>query len=98
MGTLMDYSRAIRVTASGVALNRPTRVSNVTVRPGGGDTVVFLRDGGAAGPILWDVEADNASGSHGETFNPPIKFDRNVYVDFTEQGANSSCCISVIEA
>jgi hypothetical protein len=91
------YSRAIRATASGVVINRPTRVTNFTVNAVDADCIVNLRDGGAVGPILWTLEADNAASSPTICFEAGLNFERNVYMEFVTGGAQSSACIAVLE-
>jgi hypothetical protein len=91
------YARPIRVTASGTAIDRPTRVTALTVNAVDQDCIVNLRDGGSAGAIYWTVEADNASSSPTQSWNPGLNFLRNVYVEFVTKGNNSSACIAVIE-
>ena len=97
MGTLMDYSRAIRVTASGVALNRPTSVCAVTGRTGTTDAVILLRDGGATGAVMWDFEVDSSDSSPCHTFNPPIRFYNNVYVEIQCPAGNVAVSLAVVE-
>jgi hypothetical protein len=97
MGTLMDYSRAIRVTTSGVAYNGPTRVCAVTGRVGTTDATILLRDGGATGAIMWEFEVDSADSSPSHTFNPPIRFYNNVYVEIQCQDTNVVVCLAVVE-
>lgn len=89
------YARAIRMTQSGVAYNGPTLVSSFGVNSVNADCIVNLRDGGAAGPIMWSLEGDNAASSPAINFEPPIKFDRNVYVEFVVGGSQSSAYIAV---
>jgi len=91
------YERAIRMTASGLAINRPTMVTVFSVNAVDGDCLVYLRDGGAAGPIMWAIEADNAASSPTVNFNQGLKFDRNVYVVFASKGNASSAFIAVTE-
>lgn len=93
----MAYARPIRMTASGQAINRPTLLSGITIHATGADANVHLRDGGAAGPILWSGEGDNASSSLGRPFTPPLRFFHKIYVDF-DGPANSSCTLEVVEA
>jgi len=97
MATNADYTRAIRLTASGQALDRPTRVSALTVTPVDADCMVHLRDGGSSGPILWSAEADNAASSYSINFNPPLLFEHKVYIEFASKGSKSSVCVAVIE-
>lgn len=94
---IMAYSRAIRRTTSGIALNRATLVSGITVTAPTADTLVNLRDGGAADSIIYSAEADNATSSFQKTFNPPLRFFNKVYVEFAGSGAQSSCTIEVCE-
>lgn len=91
------YSRAIRMVASGEAIGRPTRVTNFTVNAVNADCIVNLRDGGAIGPIMWTLEADNAASSPTVCFEAGLNFERNVYVEFVTGGAQSSACIAVLE-
>jgi len=91
------YSRGIRRTTSGEALGRPTRVVNFTVNAVDQDCIVNLRDGGATGPIMWTLEADNAASSPTVCFKAGLNFERNVYMEFVTGGAQSSACIAVLE-
>jgi hypothetical protein len=97
MGTSQDYSRPVRMTESGQALNRATRVSTLTVNAVDQDTIVNLRDGNAAGPILWTAEADNASSSYTQNFNPPLIFANKLYIEFVVKGDQSSACLALVE-
>lgn len=97
MSTLERYSRPIRMTASGVAINRPTKVNALTVNAVDQDCIVNLRDGGAGGAIYWTLEADNAASSAIAQFDPPLRFFTNVYVEFVAKGNNSTVCIAVTE-
>jgi hypothetical protein len=94
---MATYARPIRLTASGTAINRPCVVSGITVVGPTADTLIHLRDGGATASRIFSVEADNATASFGRTFNPPLKFFNNVYVEFESSGASSSCTIEVCE-
>lgn len=85
------------MTTSGVAINRPTTLTALTVNAVDADTIVNLRDGGAAGAIMWTIEADNAASSPTVTFNPALRFYTNVYLEFVVKGNQSSACIAVIE-
>lgn len=91
------YSRPIRRTTSGFALERPTTVSGITITAVTSDTLVNLRNLSAAGDILWSGEADNGASSFSRTFDPPIKFDHKLYIEFVSSGAQSSCTVEVIE-
>lgn len=74
------YSRPIRVTASGTAVNRDTRLSAVNVTAQAFDVTVHLNDG-AGGQRLWTIEADNAAGSRPQSFAPPLRFRNGLYVE-----------------
>ena len=91
------YERAIRRVTSGVAYSNGTRVTVFTVNAVDQDCIVNLRDGGATGPIMWTLEADNAASSPTVQFNNGLRFDRNVYMEFVTKGNNSSACIAVNE-
>lgn len=91
------YSKTIRMTASGVALSRGTLVSAFTVNAVNADCIVNLRDGGVNGPIRWTLEADNAASSPSIVFDPPIKFDTNIYAEFTDKGSQSTANIAIVE-
>ena len=93
---IATHSRGIRLTSSGVALARATTVSGITIVAITVDTLVKLRDGGVAGPIIWEGEADNATSSLTKTFNPPLKFFHSLYVEMTGD-ATSSVSLEVIE-
>lgn len=89
--------RAIRRTTSGVAYQNGTNVMAFTVVAVNADCIVNLRDGGPTGPIMWTLEADNAASSPTIVFNDGLEFDRNVYMEFTDKGSQSSACIAVDE-
>jgi hypothetical protein len=97
MATSADYSRGIVMTASGQAYNNPITVSGVTIVALTADTLVYLRDGNATGPIVWRGEADNAASSFSKTFNPPLRFYHKVYVEFASIGAGSAITLEVIQ-
>lgn len=96
MGALR-HSRGIRRTSSGVAYNNPTTVNAFSVSAVDQDCIVSLRDGGAAGAIIWTLEADNAASSPSVSFEPPLKFFHNVYMDFVTKGNQSEASIAVVE-
>ena len=85
------------MATSGTAIDRPTLVTNLTVNAVDQDCIVNLRDGGAVGPIMWTLEADNAASSPTVCFEAGLKFDRNVYLEFVVKGNQSSACIAVLE-
>jgi hypothetical protein len=91
------YSRGIVVTTSGQALDRPTLMSGITITAVTADTFVKLRDGGAAGPVVYIAEGDNATSSFSKSFNPAIKFFHKLYVEIVNSGANSSVSLEVLE-
>lgn len=92
-----QYSRAIRLTQSGVAIGRPTLLSCFTVNAVNADCIVNLKDGGVNGPIMWTLEADNAASSPTACFDVPLKFDRNIYVEFSDKGSQSTAYLAVLE-
>lgn len=97
---MSNYARPIHRTAtqdSGIIVNRPTTVSAFSVNSIDADCIVNLRNNGANGSIMWTLEADNAASSTTITFDPPIKFDNNVYLEFVVKGAQSSADVAVIE-
>lgn len=91
------HERAVRMTASGVAVNRPVTLGSFTVNAVNADCIVNLRDGGASGPIMWTLEADNAASSPTVTFERGLRFDRNIYMEFTDKGSQSTAYISIYE-
>ena len=91
------YSRGIVMTASGQALNRPTRVSGITITAVTSDLFVQLRDGSAAGPVVWQGEADNAASAFAKTFTPALIFKHKVYVTMSNSDANNSVSLEVLE-
>jgi len=93
----MTYARGVTVTESGVVLNRPTKISGITITAVTADTLVKLRDGEAGGPVVWQGEADNAGSSLGRSFVPPLRFFHKVYVEFASSGANSGVSIEFVE-
>ena len=96
------YSRPIHRlggTADGYMIERQTRMSNLSVRPGTSDVTVAFVDG-AGGQVLWRVEADNAAGSHTESFVPGMLFKNGIYVEVIPDAPdndNWSVSIAVIE-
>jgi len=99
MGSLVTYSRPIRVTATGVALNRPTLLSALAVTGIDRDVLCILRDGGPTGQILWVSEGDNGAGTNPQSFDPPIRFYHNIHVTILTTGTNpyNGVCLAVIE-
>jgi len=100
MGSNFSYSRPVRMTASGTllsTLSRPVTISGISARPAGLDLVVRLRDRNSGGSILWELEADNAAGSHYESHNPPLYFPNGCYVEIVQGSENASICFAVIE-
>ncbi len=102
----MNYSRSIVLksaagaTIATTARSTPTKVSTLSVRPNKYDVIVTLRDGGGSGDIRWTVEADNGGGSHTIVFNPPLYFDKTVYVTAEATQSNGGAfevCLAVIE-
>ncbi len=92
-----QYSRSIRLTQSGTAIGRPTLLSAFTVNAVNADCIVNLRDGGMNGPIMWTLEADNAASSPTVYFDVPLKFDRDIYAEFSDKGSQSTAYIAVLE-
>ena len=96
------FSRPVRRTGSqgnGYMILRSTRVSALSVKPVDGDVHVKFTDG-AGGQVLWEVEADNAAGSHFESFaNYPLLFKNGVYIEVVDDSGltNWSVHIAVIE-
>jgi len=79
------FSRPIRISGNGnvtgqKVLDRATRVSVISVKPGGQDVIVTFKDG-IAGQSLWTVEADASSGSHMDSFPHPLLFPNGIYMD-----------------
>lgn len=101
MATSATYTRPIRLTADGYFLQRPTTVSHITLLAGSYDVRLDLYDGGPDGQIIYSVEADNATNSFGENFNPPMIFKNKVYGKFTSDAplgqSNFSATVCVIE-
>jgi hypothetical protein len=97
MATNAEYSRGIVMTASGQALDRPTKISGVTIVAVTADTYIKLRDGTSIGAVIWEGEGDNATSSLTKTFDPPLRFYNKLYVQFVSSGANSSVSLEVIE-
>jgi len=97
MGTSAQYSRGVRTTASSQVINRPTTVSAFSITAPIKDTFVKLRDGDAAGPVVWCAEADNATSSYSITFDPPLRFFHKLYVEFVHSGGSSAANVAVIE-
>jgi len=91
------YVRPIRLTTSGVAIDRPCLVTNLSVTAQGADLTVNLRNGGATSPIYWTIEADASAGSQSVEFCHGLKFEKNVYIEMLGGDANSSVCIAVNE-
>lgn len=89
--------RAIRLTTSGIAIGRDTRLAGFSIMPAANDLVVRFRNGGSGSEILWSAEADASAGSHGESFDPPLRFKHGIYVEFTTSNANQEVYLLVIE-
>lgn len=87
---------AIRATSNGLATTTNVNVSALTVTSkGAADVVVQFLDG-AAGTCLWEMEADNASGSHSVSFPAPIHFSNGVYVQADVTANFQSACIAIV--
>lgn len=97
MATKSEYSRGITVTKSGIAFNRATKISGITITAVTADTLIRLRDGDVAGPIVWQGEADNATSSLSKVFNPPLRFFHKLYVEFVSSGSESAVSLEFIE-
>ena len=99
MGSLQPYARAIRMTSTGVAINRPTTLSAIAVTGIDADVLCILRDGGATGAIMWVAEGDNGAGTHPHSFDPPIRFYKNIHVTILTTGTSpyNGVCLAVIE-
>jgi len=99
MGVLATYSRPIRVTTTGVAINRPTLLSALGVTGIDGDLLCILRDGGAGGAIMWVAEGDNGAGTNPINFDPPLRFYTNIHVTILTTGTNTynGVCLAVVE-
>jgi hypothetical protein len=80
---------------SGWILQRSTRMIAFSIRPQDGDVIVKFRDG-AGGQILWESEADNAAGSHSESFGSyPLLFKNGIYVDVVDDSGKTNWDISI---
>lgn len=99
MGSLQPYARPIRITSTGIAINRPTTLSAIAVTGIDSDVLAIFRDGGAGGDILWIAEGDNGAGTHPHSFDPPLKFFRNIHVTILTTGTNqyNGVCLAVVE-
>ena len=86
---------AKRVTTSGAIQTTACHVSAITVTPRDGDIVVRLTDG-SGGTVLWEIEADNASGSHSVSFSSPILFSNGCYVSVDNDRFLASVCVAVV--
>ena len=96
-----QFSRPIHLTGSKDAtdqtlLNRSTRATCLSVKPGDQDVIVKFRDG-HGGAILWEIEADNASGSHSDSFPSPLLFKNGLIIDVASQGSNWAVNAAVLE-
>ena len=92
------YSRPIRVTASGVALSRDTRLAGYSILTGSNDLSINFRDGGSAGAILWSVEADAAASSPQMNFGSyPLRFPNGIYVEFSQADGDGAFSLAVVE-
>lgn len=98
MATSAQYSRGVRLTSSGyvISQNRPVKVCAITALALTVDTIVKLRDGGAAGAIMWEFEADNGASSPPFSFDPPLRFYHDCYVEISGD-ANSTVSLTVAE-
>lgn len=89
-------ARPIRLTATGTAISRDTRLAAFSIQPSGNDLTIDFLDG-TGGQVLWSAEADAAAGSHFETFDPPLRFRNGIYCRFSRAVANQAVCLSVVE-
>ena len=92
------FSRPIRRTGSqgnGYMLQRSCRMSAFSIKPQDGDVIVKFTDG-AGGEVLWEAEADNASGSHSESFaNYPLLFKNGLYIDVVDDSGLTNWAVHV---
>jgi hypothetical protein len=94
---MKEYSRPVRVTASGLALDRPCRVSGITITAySKGDSVIHLKDG-ATGQRIWSGEADSSSSSFSRAFIPPMRFFYGLYVEFDQSDVGTIVTCEVLE-
>lgn len=94
---MMDYSKPKRLTSSGHVVERSCVMSNFSIKPGSDDVIVFFRDGESDGTVVWSAEADNASGSHAESFVPPMRFANKLYVEIQTSGNNANVSVALVE-
>lgn len=96
------FSRPIHRDGSqgnGWILQRETKMSAFSIKPQEGDVIVKFLDG-AGGAELWAAEADNASGSHFESFaDYPLLFKNGIYVTVVDDsgGTNWDLYVAVVE-
>lgn len=98
-----NYSRPIRKSGTGDVANqellkRATRVACISVKPAGADVIVKLTDGGG-GAVLWEIEADNAAGSHSDSFGAyPLLFPNGIYYSVeADVGSSWTLNVAVVE-
>jgi hypothetical protein len=89
----VHYSRPIRLTSSGNNLEvygSATKVTAITLSPKNGDVVAQFTDG-PGGQIVWEMEADDSSGSNSVSFGRyPLLFKTSVYVNIIEDNVGQS--------
>ncbi len=93
---MKDYSRPVRLTASGYAYNGPCRISGITVSSTSKlDTVIHLRDG-ATGQRIFTADGDSSSSAYSKGFSPPMRFFHGCYVEFDSSDSGSVVSVEVI--
>jgi hypothetical protein len=91
------FAKPKRVTANGYVVQRACEVAAITAFPGASDLIIKLRDGGAAGTIKWEFEADSSTSSATQSFPFPLYFGTDLYVDMAGGDANKSVSVALVE-
>lgn len=85
----------IRVTSNGYVKTGLCNVSAITVTPLANDVVVKFYDG-MGGTCIWEIEADNAAGSHSVSFPSPFSITNGLYVVADIPANLESVCVAFV--
>lgn len=76
------------------ATSGPATVFIFTVIPAAADAIALYRDGGAGGPILWELKGAANGPSVNVTFPNGLRFSSKVYADLA--GAGMGTCVGYV--
>lgn len=77
-----QLSTAITLTSSAYAISDPAEITAIGLSAGSDAATAEFRDGGPGGPLRWKLSAV-ATDYNGESFDPDLRFENNVYIAIT---------------